>query len=573
MTIQATPITDRFGRTLAPLTSDQLKVFQRVIEDVGNTRRNVLTLDMRTDEHRNFVIDRLGGDDYLSQYFPATRDVVHATHAAHIASNGPQKRTLLEMDAPSTTDWSPLVYITYLGVDNDDATVVAQGIVSLPYPAAITLNLILADKTSGQTLANITLPTQFNTTTQSIEATGTAPGQDMSNVVASLTASYLVNGSTEGQQVVATSLLAGAMVVQSMNVVNPNHGNHPQTPYIKVALNRTPQQQADCDYYYTTGMSGPEPIVGLQVNGSALLINGFTIPPSPNFSGTCLLIRRAGYGAGAVLAFPEDQIPGLCQGAGNALTWNIGTSWFNGAPWNQNEMIDLNFLLNFVVSPGGPASLMVTSTPAGMMTVPANIGVIEPIQFVWGCVAKGTAVRMADGSLRAIETLLIGERVAGSAGSSMRIAQVWTGYEDQPLYQLTTAHGGRVLLTDEHPVPTSDGVYLARDLEAGMRVFTHWGEETLQAVDCLAYQGEVINLDLLPDGYETLDQVPEDALTAFEAGGIQVGDNRMQGIHSQRARTQHLSNLEIPLDHSWHLDITNSRRANAGLPLIQSRAS
>lgn len=570
MQTQTTPVIDRFGRTIPPMTASENAAYQNVMKAVSATKHGVLTLDMRNSEHRRFVLDRFGGDDYLERYFPTTRNLVEATRLAHEANNGPTNVTLLEMEDMPTDVWVPLVNVAYLGVEPGGTTVTAQGIVTLPNMAtSMTCTLIIVDNISGQQIASSTIPVQYNIATQTVEATGTLP-QPAGNVdiTATLTTQYLPAGATEAKQTVAYAKLLGAIAVQSITVINPNHNAHPTRDYIKVGLNRTPQQVSDCDYYYSYGNDGSKPIVGLQVNGSAQLVSGFTVAANPNFNGSCILMRRSGTGAGATLAFPSDQIPGLCNGAGNTVNWNIGPDWFLGAPWNQGDIIDLDFSLNFNITPGGTTFIRVTSVPQAV-TPPSNIASIAPMQFVWGCVAAGTLVRMADGSQRAIETLKIGERVADGHGHSLRIAEVWRGRESKPLYRLATASGAEVLVTDEHPVPTTSGVKLARDLAPGMTVTTAAGKERLLMVELFSFDGSVINLDLLPDGAASLADIDDDAITAFEAGGILVGDNRMQGVWSKRDRTAFTEGTFEGLGPEWRLDIANSQRLSAGLPLIE----
>ena len=568
---QTTPVTDRFGRTIPAMTASESAVFQSVMNDVAATRHGVLTLDMRNQKHRQFVLDRFGGDDYLERYFPTTRNLVETTRLAHEANGGPGNVTLLEMDEPPTDAWVPLVNVAYLGVEPGGTTVTAQGIVTLPNMAAtMTCTLTIVDNISGQQISTSTIPAQYNITTQTVEATGTLPqpAGDV-DITATLTTQYLPAGATEAKQTVAYAKLLGAIAVQSITVLNPNHNAHPTRDYIKVGLNRTPQQVSDCDYYYSYGTDGNlQPIVGLQVNGSAQLVSGFTVSSNPNFNGSCILMRRSGTGAGATLAFPSDQIPSLCNGAGNTVNWNIGPDWFLGAPWNQGDIIDLDFTLNFNITPGGTTFVRVTSVPQAV-TPPSNIASIAPMQFVWGCVAAGTLVRMADGSQRAIETLKIGERVADGHGHSLRIAEVWRGRESKPLYRLATASGAEVLVTDEHPLPTPAGVVLARDLAPGMMVTTVAGNEPLAMVELVSFDGPVVNLDLLPDDAASLADIDDDAITAFVAGGILVGDNRMQGVCCMRARTASGQGAFENLGAEWRLDIANGQRLSAGLPLIE----
>jgi hypothetical protein len=579
---------DAYGRAISSQSDEQVAVLQAMLKNLSAATNQVMSLDMSNDTHRQFVLDRLGGDEYLERYFPSTRNLVETARAAHMANGAPTALTLREMDAPSTEEWHPLVEIAYLGLEPDGVRVIAQGIVTLPDRAAsMTSSLVLVNTTTGDVFASVTVPNQFNLGTQVTDLTGIMP-LDVSpeNVKALLTTQYLEAGTTLSKQVTASANLVNpqhsaieanavgneeeaATPIQSINVANPNHNNHPERDYIKVALNRSPSQIGDCDYYYQYGKEGLDPIVGLQVNGNATLISGYTVTVTPNFSGSCVLIRRSGTGDGATLAFPSDQIPPLCKGSGNSVSWNIGSDWFKGAPWDQGNMIDLDFTLTFAVEPSGTATLRVTSVPQGVSTPPNNIATVAPLKFVWGCVAAGTLVCMEDGALRRIETLKVGERVADGRGESLRIAEVWKGHEDKPLYRLATESGIEALVTDGHPVPTPEGVVAASELAPGMTVFTRHREEMLCAVEQVSHEGRVFNLDLLPDGAETLADIDDDMVTAFEANGLLVGDNRMQGVLARRAmETPGPDPLDV-LGPEWRLDITNSLRLQGGLPPIE----
>jgi len=586
---QNTPIIDCFGRPVPVLTPEQRETFESVSKDVAAARNNVLSLDMSKPHHRAFMLDRFGGDEYLERYFPSTRLLVERARVAHEASGGPKPWTLMEIEDPDLSTWYPLVNITYLALQEDGRTVIGQGIVTLPQPAAmITTSMMLMDNLSGKIFGMASIPNQYNLTTQTIEITGTLPEMAaLVEVTASLTAQILPAGSTITQSITTSSWLnatdritnqnrslnnadstAAIIPVQTITVVNPNHNTHPTRDYIKVGLNRTSSQVADCDYYYQYGNDGSKPIVGLLVNGSAQLLSGYTVATTPNFTGSCVLFRRSDVGAGATLAFPSSQIPNLCSGGGNAVNWNIGPDWFSGAPWDQNQVIDIDFNLNFNINTGSTASLRVTSVPQAV-TPPSNLAKLDPIQFVWGCVARGTEIRMEDGGTRRIETLRVGERVADGHGGSLRIVEVWTGHEAKPLYRLVTTSGAEVLLTEEHPVPTPDGVMLARDFAPGMVVTTARGDEALCTVETVSHDGPVCNLDLLPDDATSLSDVDDDAITGFVAGGILVGDNRMQGVWSKRANRQGaVDPLEL-LGPEWALDIVNSDRLTRGLPLVE----
>ncbi|HAE46372.1 MAG: hypothetical protein CMO30_15590 [Tistrella sp.] len=566
---------DRFGRLASPMSKAEADVFQTVTREAAATPNGVMSLDMRNETHRQFILDRFGGDDYLERHFPSTRRLIKLTEAHHTATGGPRKATLLEMDDPQPGSWVPAVTLTYLGVEPNSNQVSAQGIVTLTGISTVTaLNLILVDNHTGQQIGSSSIPQQYNSTTQVVELTSGASVVDGKlDVTATLSAAYLPAGANALETVVATADLRGVDAIDTLTVVDPNHNSHPTRDYIKVGLNRTDNQVGDCDYYYQYGNDGSKPIVGLAVNGSATLLQGYTVAQNPNFNGSCILFRRSGQGDGAAIAFPSDAIPGLCTGAGGAISWAIGPDWLQGAPWDQGQTIDLDFLLNFSLSTGENAFIRVTSVPLGLGTPPANIGVTAPIQFVWGCVAAGSLVQLADGTTRPIESLTAGERVADGLGGSLRIAEVWRGTEDKPMVRVVTEGGGEVLLTHNHPVPTTAGVILAEALETGAVVTTDHGPARVVLVERVSHDGQVFNLDLLPDGAESLADIDDDAITGFIAGGILVGDNRMQAVHAARAALP--ADLPDPVEilgqtlgDDWRLDVTNARRIAAGLAPI-----
>ena len=547
-----------------------------IMAAVRETPNGVMALDLRDPAHFAWLTERLGGEADLERFFPASRAVLKATRERHEAEDGPQRITLLELADPPVDRWLPYVGMSFYGVTQDLSRVVAQGVVTLPGDAtSVDISLEIHDNhRGGLKVADTSLPTQFNTLTQTINAS--APINDPDNIDYSflLTASFVPAGSTTAVPVVVLRELQGGNLVQQITVYNPNHDRHPQNDYIKVALNRNTGNQPDVDYWYNYGTGGgPTPIVGLQVNGFAQLVAGASVAPQPNFGGSCILQRRSGDGDGAALAFPTADLINACSGSGAVVNWNIGPDWFQNAPWDQNQNIDLDFNLTFQVTVSGlpqTAQLRITSLPTVVgANPPSNVGVIAPIKFVWGCVAAGTLVQLANGRSLAIEQVAIGDRVLSPDGEALTVRQTWTGRETKPVVRLALADGRSVVLTDEHPVMTPAGPRLARDLSAGDVVLTAKGPAVLASLEFAAFDGQVHNLDLAPEGVEPAD-LPDEAVTAFLAGGFAVGDNRMQGLMSQQADAERRARdplLTLPED--WRLDIVNSRRRAAGLACLE----
>lgn len=548
-----------------------------VIAETRKTRWGVLSLDLRDQDHLAWLTERLGGETDLSRYFPASRAMLEATRIRHLSHGGPERTTLLEIADPPIDRWLPYVNLTFYGLTQGNDKVVAQGVVTLPGDVtSVDISLQIIDNGTGDTVADVSLPTQFNTMTQIINADAMVRDQEAIDYTIILTASIVPAGSNIAAPVVVTRDLKGPNLIQRVTALNPNHNSHPERTYIKVALNRNVGNQPDVDYWYNFGTNGkPTPIVGLQVNGYAQLVSGATVSNNPGFNGSCILRRRSVGGDGASLAFPPSDIPALCNGDQGVVGWDIGPNWFQNAPWDQNQDIDLDFVLNFTASVSGlpqQAQLRVTSVPAVVSAnPPANIGVVAPIQFVWGCVAAGTLVTLADGRRAPVEIIGEGEQVATPDGGSLVVRRVSIGRETRPVARMVLADGRSVVLTDEHPVLTPAGARLAGELKAGETVLTADGPAILEAVEFAAYDGTVHNLDLAPAGVDPAD-LPDDAVTAFLAGGFAVGDNRMQGLVSRRIDAERRA--RDPLDvlpERWRLDVINTRRRAQGLPCLEAR--
>lgn len=551
-----------------------------IMTEARAARWGAVSLDLRDEAHLAWLSDRLGGDAHLARFFPASRAVLHQTRIRHLSQGGPERITLLELPDPPVDRWLPYVGMSFFGVTQDASRVVAQGIVTLPGDAtSVDISLQIIDNAQGgATVADVSLPTQFNTLTQTINADAPVSDPEAIDYSFVLTASFVPAGSNTAVPVVVVRDLKGGNLVQQITVYNPNHDRHPEQTYIKVALNRNAGNQPDADYWYNYGTrGGPTPIVGLQVNGFAQLIAGASVAAQPNFAGSCILQRRSGDGDGAALAFPAADLIRACSGQGAVVSWDIGPDWFQNAPWDQNQNIDLDFNLTFQVTVSGlpqTAQVRVTSLPTVVgANPPSNVGVVAPIKFVWGCVAAGTPVTLADGRTLAIERVAVGERVLGPDGRALVVRETWTGRETKPVVRLSLADGRSVVLTDEHPVLTPGGTRLARDLAAGDQVLTAQGIESLSGVAFAAYDGSVHNLDLAPEGLEPGD-LPDDTVTAFLAAGFAVGDNRMQGLMSRQAEAERRA--RDPLDvlpADWRLDIVNSRRRAAGQPCLEAHTA
>ncbi|GLU32403.1 Hint domain-containing protein [Trinickia caryophylli] len=202
-----------------------------------------------------------------------------------------------------------------------------------------------------------------------------------------------------------------------------------------------------------------------------------------------------------------------------------------------------DFLLSFNVgTQAGNAGNQYTvqavfTSDSGGSTTPNDVALVYPIQFQYGCVREGTLITMGDGTRKPIEQVKKGDVVLGKGGEQARVASTTIG-TDEKFYQIVDSGGNTVSLTPAHPVPTRRGMLQAKDVRSGDTVFTSdGGKSTVVAnkASSSASSVRVYNLAL-----ETMHgrpfAHPQDAV--FYAGGVMVGDNKMQGILSRKALSE-----------------------------------
>jgi intein/homing endonuclease len=190
---------------------------------------------------------------------------------------------------------------------------------------------------------------------------------------------------------------------------------------------------------------------------------------------------------------------------------------------------------------------------------------LPEVDILDGCLAKGTRIRLADGTEREVESFSGGgkENVRSGrspVGSGRRVLGNTRGVEPIPVVRIEDGDGRSLLLTEKHPVVTQDGVVAARDLEVGDVVLTEAGPRELVMVGRQRYDDEIFNLKL--DGSE--DEVTAGETTMY-ANGFLVGDARLQRHLSRQAmeRRTERSAAEIleQLPPAWHRDFLNAQKS------------
>jgi hypothetical protein len=212
------------------------------------------------------------------------------------------------------------------------------------------------------------------------------------------------------------------------------------------------------------------------------------------------------------------------------LSWNFDDNWtitqdLNafGASTVVGLVCNFTLVLEYKEIPGQllRANITVTSVSPEHTGDQGSTAYIERIKLQWGCMAKDSLIKMADGSEKAICEILIGDKVTTDLGEK-EVRNIISGQEAS-LICLAAGGGYRVRLTDTHPVVTKRGNIRAIDLTAADEIKTIAGYERIVELYPDNYNDKVYNLEF-------------DTPAVFVAGGIYTGDYTLQNLAAAAPR-------------------------------------
>jgi len=218
-------------------------------------------------------------------------------------------------------------------------------------------------------------------------------------------------------------------------------------------------------------------------------------------------------------------------GGGTLIEWNIlrKDCWFNNAALFQ-PLAKVNWYYNF-------SFLNVEFFPGFIdnMTYAAssdsNASNLLPdlyppyLAFCWSCIAQGSVVTMADGTMLPIEMVKIGD-VVRSKGIDLTVISTAVGTESKPVIRIVDEDAHNLLVTETHAIMTKNkGMIAASALKKGDVIITERGVKNVVYVGGEKYEGKVYNLEL-GNGIEKNKMKNGDNM--FYANGILVGDMVMQ---------------------------------------------
>jgi len=403
-----------------------------------------------------------------------------------------------------------------------------------------------------------------------------APPAAIAEVGALLQVTYQANGSTD-PVVLSYQTTVSGMPLAPPTVTAPVHTyQSPVNPKIKVCLSRNTVRDPNCDYGPYQDPSA-NPLVQLPVSGQITFTGA--VDPARTVAGTLIVWAQNGGGGCTLNLDPAQFAQAFTISPANPSTigWVFyhmeGASKVNRAAfgalagnpcWQPDQPYGMTLDVSVPIKGSlFPSQFFVTTTPGPSI---GNATRISPLTFTWGCFAEGTLVLMADGSVKAIELVNIGDvLIADASGRRLTVRETTKGTEASPMVNITDAAGRKLSVTDGHAMLIADSkgqpkVVLAKALKRGDRLLTSKlaldgsgkpaapGLTRIRSIERARTGGYVYNVYLGVQG-ERFGKSD----TTLIAGGIVTGDNAMQEYHGADFNSRPAS-VKQRLPRAWHRD-------------------
>lgn len=343
---------------------------------------------------------------------------------------------------------------------------------------------------------------------------------------------------------------------------------------ISICLNRTWTQ--DCDYDLTGNPQAVKvPLQGsIQITSAAHVFSQQAIDDikadpinHPRAGYVKLLLAQAGGGCdvgadGALSSSMQTFWNSVTVSADQkTLSWNMtgnNSAFFDDGCRQVQNNVFLTMRLQLPVRDTAlQLDYWVSKTLSNNPAQFAPDFVYRPMQMTNSCLAEGTMLQLADGSLAAVEDVAAGARVFNSVhhgAQGLTVTDTAVGVETEPMVRLVAEGGREVLMTEMHPVQTPDrGIVLAKELQEGDLVVTVDGVRVLSGVSREAYEGKVYNVKLGTEPEKAA--LGGDDLTLVYANGFLVGDGQVQRKYESIAMAEPMQgDVLARLPSQWHLD-------------------
>lgn len=422
------------------------------------------------------------------------------------------------------TDFEDGLVISFDSYHPDSLTFMVSGVVSLVHKASVVDQFMEAYTPSGEHFSGSVIRAR-NIQHASFPSIFKLPESCMSEPLHIVCVTNYVTAEDGVFHSLLTSIGVSAEYVlnpgiSSVVVKAPVKKNAGAALPINICYNRIPLSGEDVDYIYLDSFN---PTTGKQrlwvpLAADVALDEANSNPFYQIDITTFTLKMDSGKGfAQYITEGREDEIISAFTKTDQGFSFNLNEEWKADVPSSRlpvRDRIDLYFSVAFQRQNGTLGSLDFSSRRSETSGSNVSLGWLN---LLWGCVAKGTLVRMADGFDRPIENLRVGDLLMNTQGF-VRIINIIKGIENT-MWAVRTESGLELHCSEGHPILTDRGMVAIEKLHRDMKLIDAEGmPQAIVGIRKDPCGGEVYNL---ATSFEDYDE--------FIANGLVVGGQITQG--------------------------------------------
>jgi hypothetical protein len=486
------------------------------IVSASSQQRWTIFLDFANEDHYRCISEMFGGEDRFKKDFPAHNLLAQKTRQEHAAN----RAMAAESNLQGFENYAEVQDVFY---KKSDKKLYSCGYVNLVGESDVIYQNLLVYRNGKQIDANSSFyyDSSFafiDLTTNNVESLG-GQNDDLTIVIHSSVKPKGKDNLLSAISYDTKDSLNSTLdeVVKNIDVRDPRHINTAPDKDIVVAYGRTPSSGESIDYSYPDARLEQLQKVFLANSGTVELQDGVKFIEG-DAAGTSIVLNHE---LGTIW---YSNTPGKASTIDDThFSWSIDKDWKNVIPSSiaagtRTYAYDMH--LSFLaLRPGDAHPKQFYINVCSYQKSPnPHYKQISYIRLLWGCLGEDSRVKMADGSLKTIQTVAIGDRVMGLDGRSLNVTNVWTGTEENIL-RLIVKNGDEIMATEDHPFMTREGMKPLLKLSIGDELLMKNGSYSAIA-QCypVSYGRSVYNLDVDGDG-------------AFICNGFVVGDNRIQNSY------------------------------------------
>jgi hypothetical protein len=523
-------------------------------------------LDLSDEAQYRFLMRQVRGSGATPERYPQLFADLDTARSAH-KNDGPEAITAASTEDPAgLTDANA---ISAFGPDGN-GNAAAQGFSSIPGGTFSTqLFMQVFDVGTGSLLSSTLQPPVFGQGQyQPIQTAGSPATQGMRTI---LTYSY-TSASTGVPQSGTVHFTTDERPVSDPVITQPSlKPEHATKPNIVIGLGRGLGNSTDVDYWFQQP-SIANPNVTVPFVGNVTFNSNIVTPlnASTNFQAQMFVVKPASGGQQQIVLPAGQNLLNFISVNRENLKQLLFTmpsgpnrgdggtpATFGAAPWSADTIIYFHFQVAIKTATSGQDFVFANVVSRDQPDTDPIDGTlyIKPLQFTWHCIVEGTAISMAGGGTRPIESLIGGESVVMDAkGNTLTVRATMAQVKQCPVWRISTRDGGKVDVTGEHPMIGPDCIIQAEDLKPGDTLCTQNGVSEVESVEQIDFMGGIYNVSLGVDGE---DQGIGEHGTTLIAGGILVGDMQIYQTYRERLRRDP-DHIRKHLPGRYHRDFESS---------------